>query len=605
MRLARIAGVLNDWGLEGRFEMTLDKAGNVIGRPITEQFMPDRNDPAVRQARVAKDQDAMRYVWRVRSGEESYTNAEYRLPDTQCGLKRDHVRDVLRRLAKPSAQDIKVMAGENTVPLHGGWINLKQRLAHMAQAKPFIAPRGPIAPEAAQPAQPRTDAVPAQPSQPGRAAVPAKRAHPGKDAVPAKPGQPGQPGSKVWINLAMDGTTRFSKTYVHFTVGETFAPEADLASWTLAQGSEKWQTLKALTAFIRADEQLAEALRQRYPTAANVDERIQLFLLSDSKGHTTMSGCVPFTANEPDACVCCACGKNRKDVLAVFGEWNTIAHAVFALRCPGTCILGSIAPDQRLPDYGLHGVLRMLHCALEGMLRLMKRLGRTGTRSRHQIQEILNMSRLQARTRTVGELDSETGKKLRVEAGAAMHLMRKGEWKQLVDVLAGTEYHAAVQQWFEAFAVTCGMAWQSAFFKPAELVAMERALTEMGRLHRSIDFKVTLWAHLWIDHMHWYSQKWRILSVFSCFRMEASHRRLKAMLRHSGGTSSMRGKNGLTRIVDRHTVDQALRGHGFEVNVRAWSLQPTYIRHKAFWLGRLGGRTRPDGQPRIKGQHRL
>ena len=37
----------------------------------------------------------------------------------------------------------------------------------------------------------------------------------------------------------------------------------------------------------------------------------------------------------------------------------------------------------------------------------------------------------------------------------------------------------------------------------------------------------------------------RILSKFACFAMEGSHRRLKRMLRNSGGLSLLRGRLGL------------------------------------------------------------
>ena len=35
------------------------------------------------------------------------------------------------------------------------------------------------------------------------------------------------------------------------------------------------------------------------------------------------------------------------------------------------------------------------------------------------------------------------------------------------------------------------------------------------------------WSHLWINHMYFFARKWRILSKFSCFALEGSHRRLK------------------------------------------------------------------------------
>ena len=66
-------------------------------------------------------------------------------------------------------------------------------------------------------------------------------------------------------------------------------------------------------------------------------------------------------------------------------------------------------------------------------------------------------------------------------------------------------------------------------------------------------------SHLWIDHKYFFARKWRILSKFSCFAMEGSHRRLKRMLRNSGGLSLLRGRLGVQVVVDKHTIDDSLR----------------------------------------------
>ena len=50
-----------------------------------------------------------------------------------------------------------------------------------------------------------------------------------------------------------------------------------------------------------------------------------------------------------------------------------------------------------------------------------------------------------------------------------------------------------------------------------------------------------MWLHFWIDHMYFFARKWRILSKLSCFAMEGSYRRLKRMLRNSGGHPTHQG----------------------------------------------------------------
>ena len=69
--------------------------------------------------------------------------------------------------------------------------------------------------------------------------------------------------------------------------------------------------------------------------------------------------------------------------------------------------------------------------------------------------------------------------------------------------------------------------------------------------------------------MYFFARKWRILSKFSCFAMEGSHRRLKPMLRNSGGLSLLHGRLGVPVVVDNHTMDHSLRREGWDVTKRS------------------------------------
>ena len=66
-----------------------------------------------------------------------------------------------------------------------------------------------------------------------------------------------------------------------------------------------------------------------------------------------------------------------------------------------------------------------------------------------------------------------------------------------------------------------------------------------------------------------FAKKWRILSKFSCFAMEGSHRRLKRMLQSSRGLSLLRGRLGVQVVVDNHTIDDSLAAHGWDAIKRA------------------------------------
>ena len=91
----------------------------------------------------------------------------------------------------------------------------------------------------------------------------------------------------------------------------------------------------------------------------------------------------------------------------------------------------------------------------------------------------------------------------------------------------------------------------------------------MGAAHNELQWGKLLWTHLWIDHMYYFAKKWRMLSKFSCFTMEGSHRRLKRMLRNSGGLSLLRGRLGVQVVVDNHTIDDSLWSHGCDATKRA------------------------------------
>ena len=56
---------------------------------------------------------------------------------------------------------------------------------------------------------------------------------------------------------------------------------------------------------------------------------------------------------------------------------------------------------------------------------------------------------------------------------------------------------------------------------------------------------------------------------FHCFTMEGSHRKLKRMLRNSGGLSLLRGRLGVQVVEDNHTIDYSLWSHAWDATKRA------------------------------------
>ena len=115
----------------------------------------------------------------------------------------------------------------------------------------------------------------------------------------------------------------------------------------------------------------------------------------------------------------------------------------------------------------------------------------------------------------------------------------------------------------------CVYAWRSVWFSGADVGRLRNHSIAMGAAHNELQWGKLLWTHLWIDHMCYFAKKWRILSKFSCFAMEGSHRRLKRMLRNSGGLSLLRGRLRVQVVVDNHTIDDSLWLLGWDATKRA------------------------------------
>ena len=284
-------------------------------------------------------------------------------------------------------------------------------------------------------------------------------------------------------------------------------------------------------------------------------------------GHQALGGAKAFTA-ESGAIVCYICGKDRQCVLSGFGTREVVLGTGFSGWFGAGTVFPQIPGECRVPDFGLHGVVRVLRCGLSGVVEgLVARRGMSGARARAAIQEICDHARLASGCRSKGDLQGEDpGQELRLECGAGVWLMRGDLWKECVELLG--EWEGMVGGWFRAFHKSCQYIWQENFFNGQDLEELGTALVRMGELHRKLGWGFTMWAHMWIDHMFAYASKWLILSVFTAHRMEGSHRRLKAMLRNSGGTGWMGGKLGLQTVVDNHTLDDALHGEGYDVTTR-------------------------------------
>ena len=215
---------------------------------------------------------------------------------------------------------------------------------------------------------------------------------------------------------------------------------------------------------------------------------------------------------------------------------------------------------------------------------------------RNLFQPILDFARIQAKTVTKGRLNNDKANwkgKVRLECAAAVQFMRTQRWEALITLcpeeggmnnkrVGGRLWGDVCRKWWDNFAKMCVYAWQTGWLSGGDVGRLRECSIRMGKAHLVLGWPKLPWSHLWIDHMYFFVRKWRILSKFSCFAMEGNHRRLKRMLRNSGGLSLSRDRLGVQVVVDNHTIDDSLRREGWDVTKRSMRGQgPVTVRQLA------------------------
>ena len=237
----------------------------------------------------------------------------------------------------------------------------------------------------------------------------------------------------------MDGTLRPQASCVHCTLGGTCSPN-QLASWWLLGGSEEWATLYAAAQEVDFEQQLWDASKVVFQDTSGADRETLFFLCADGKAQILVANCKNFKAEASQAMVCWVCGRNREDCLANFGLEATI-DGWWEVVLPMGAIYRHIPAKHRLPDYGLHGVLRVTICGISGMREALS--AATGMSAavvvRNFFQRIVDVAHMVAKTVTKGRMakgndTANTKGNFRLECAAAAHFMRGRRWEALMDV---------------------------------------------------------------------------------------------------------------------------------------------------------------------------
>ena len=207
------------------------------------------------------------------------------------------------------------------------------------------------------------------------------------------------------------------------------------------------------------------------------------------------------SSESPAATVCWVCMRNRALCLATFGTASAIDGNWEGAVAIGA-IYRTITSDRRVPNYGLHGVLRVPLCGINGTQDLVVQLTRKApaTVACTMLQPVLDEARLAARTCTRASLNNDKANskgKVRMECVAAIHFMRNRGWEKIIDAcleqpsvrqhqVGGKSSESVCKTWWENFASMCVYAWRSAWFSGADMGRLRNHSIAMGAAHNEL-----------------------------------------------------------------------------------------------------------------------
>ena len=134
---------------------------------------------------------------------------------------------------------------------------------------------------------------------------------------------------------------------------------------------------------------------------------------------------------------------------------------------------------------------------------------------------------------------------------------------------------------------------------------VHNGLSKMGEAHKACEMNVTLWAHLWIDHLLGWARRWGHIAIFAAFKGEGRHKALKCEISKrsfrggskGGRVSSLRGatvrvkggkgdrtRKGWGEVIRSDNLDWGLYNKKFSVWESSWTKQRGYIENKGVFV---------------------
>ena len=155
-------------------------------------------------------------------------------------------------------------------------------------------------------------------------------------------------------------------------------------------------------------------------------------IIADTKAQVGLSGCRNFKCNDPLAHVCWLCGGTHRHCSGAFGQGISILLNVWHWG-GGHYQQSSLFKDP--PDFGLHGVHCLVHCAGSGLVKaLMHHHGWTKGGALVGVQWFWDDIRVKSRTATAADCEHEKvpKKAVRLQSAAGAWVKRQG-WACIAD----------------------------------------------------------------------------------------------------------------------------------------------------------------------------
>ena len=135
---------------------------------------------------------------------------------------------------------------------------------------------------------------------------------------------------------------------------------------------------------------------------------------------------------------------------------------------------------------------------------------------------------------------------------------------------------------------TANLVWEKGILTATRVNELRADLKGMGALHRALGLIISLWPHLWGDHMVEVAGLYGDLSLKGAFKAQGRHKPPEEVSKRSfnggGKGSRLRGvRKSWGESIRNDNMDYNLLNKGFSVLDPAWTKQETYLKNKSAW----------------------